>query len=192
METESGGAPTYTPVASSSDGLSVSLSASASRRRTKSAASGRVCGALGCREDAEWKVFHPDYGDRVLCPDHADQLLEQPPQGRESGGAARDRWERASAERQSARERRNRRKRGLAPDPEARPYRGADGATDGSAGGTAVRASILCGEDHQPAARDSPADPPTTGTCLLRHLAGSAPLSLAGTATETLESGVRW
>jgi len=85
------------------------------------AESGAVCGALGCRESPEWVVTHPDYGRRTLCPEHAHDLLHKPPSGRESGGASRERSERASVERPEARERRSRRKRGLAPDPEARP-----------------------------------------------------------------------
>ena len=33
-----------------------------------------VCGALGCSDDAEVVVDHPDHGERVVCADHADDL----------------------------------------------------------------------------------------------------------------------
>jgi hypothetical protein len=48
---------------------------------------------------------------------------EQPTGGRENGGTAPDRREGARAECPEARECRSRRKRGLAPDPEARPFK---------------------------------------------------------------------
>jgi hypothetical protein len=53
--------------------------------------SGAVCGALGCRESPEWRVSHPDYGRRVLCPRHAEGLLNQPSE--QSPAKARERSE---------------------------------------------------------------------------------------------------
>ena len=69
-------------------------------------------------------------------------VSEHPPGGRGSGGAARERSERATGERSEPVERRSRRKRGPAPDPEARPSEGAPtGATDLFCGG---------GVEHRP------------------------------------------
>ncbi|ACM56338.1 hypothetical protein [Halorubrum lacusprofundi] len=31
-----------------------------------------VCGALGCSDDADVVVDHPNHGERVVCADHAD------------------------------------------------------------------------------------------------------------------------
>lgn len=47
-----------------------------------------VCGALGCRETAEFVVRHPDYGRRALCFSHAQDLLHKPPQGAEERSEA--------------------------------------------------------------------------------------------------------
>lgn len=93
-----------------------------------------ACGALGCRNDPYAVVRHPAYGKRTVCAEHTLDLLsrspDSPPQGRESGGAVRERSERTRAECPEARERRSRRKRPpeAGADPEARPQGGPSGA----------------------------------------------------------------
>jgi hypothetical protein len=84
----------------------------------------------GIEIDGEIRIV-PVPEDRDLDVEELKQLARwranQPPQGRESGGAVRERSERTPSECPERGERRSRRKRGLAPDPEARPHRGTGG-----------------------------------------------------------------
>lgn len=36
--------------------------------------SDRTCGALGCSDDATYRLQTDDHGERVLCDDHAHEL----------------------------------------------------------------------------------------------------------------------
>lgn len=38
------------------------------------AVEGPFCCALGCREDADVVVKHPDHGERTVCADHAGEF----------------------------------------------------------------------------------------------------------------------
>ena len=44
-------------------------------------------------------MAHPDYGKRVLCPEHAQRLAQKPMGGRESRRSSSERSERATRER---------------------------------------------------------------------------------------------
>jgi len=65
----------------------------------------------------------PPVGSGVVRCGASCRATARPPQGPESGGPVREQSERTSAERQSAREARSRRKRGLAPRPGSRAAR---------------------------------------------------------------------
>jgi hypothetical protein len=90
----------------------------------------------------------------------------QPTGGRENGGTSPDRREGARAECPEARECRSRRKRGLAPDPEARPSEADRREAENEGGAVAGRCDLLgCGESAVREVEHPRRPEPSTAVC---------------------------
>jgi hypothetical protein len=117
---------------------------------------------------ADRKSVRPAEASRSVSSTNERRLRsgEQPTGGRESGGVAVDRRETASAERSEARERRSRRKRGLAPDPDARPSEADRREAENDGGAVAGRCDLLgCGESAVCEVKHPRRPEPSTAVC---------------------------